>query len=77
MCIVYMMYMVHMVCMMYMTYIAFIQCMYCLYGAGACEPHLAGGARPALDLEVLRDMLRSIFRISCLFLRPRLWQFEI
>ena len=22
-------------------------------------------------------MIRSVFRISCLFLRPRLWQFEI
>ena len=22
-------------------------------------------------------LLRSVFKISCLFLRPRLWQFEI
>ena len=25
----------------------------------------------------LRQRLRSIFKMSCLFLRPRLWQFEI
>ena len=35
----------------------------------------AGAARDDwLDHAVL---LRSVFKISCLFLRPRLWQFEI
>ena len=38
---------------------------------GAPEEKLASYRAPAIY------MLRSVFRISCLFLRPRPWQFEI
>ena len=40
-------------------------------------PRLPAGRPAEAAPEAAPDTIRSVFKMSCLFLRPRPWQFEI
>ena len=41
------------------------------------KPPLPGPPLSLSEYAIIKHVIRSVFKISSLFLRPRLWQFEI